>query len=209
MFSGTYSPYSVTISFDTSLSGSQLDGLNLFDITSTVSNFMETNNIPGTGSATEAVLISTDGLGNITGFSITNTNGDIVTQAQDTGPAIVGGYEPPPQDLAGFGECCTSNSGGVLFGSYPAFSGENPDDFFCTYSDSSGHLITDNDAGFCPANAVSTGSTPGTTASGSGSFSSNPNDPGGATAPEPAAWAMMGVGFLGLAGLRRFRTLRV
>src|SRR5579863_9561444 len=44
-----------------------------------------------------------------------------------------------------------------IFGSYPAFSGENPLDFFCTYSASStsasGDQVTltdDNDAGFCP-----------------------------------------------------------
>ncbi|KAF7348268.1 hypothetical protein MSAN_01780400 [Mycena sanguinolenta] len=64
----------------------------------------------------------------------------------------------PPQDEASFpvgsGSSYTSDSGGVLFCSYPAFPGENPDDFYCTYNDSTGSLITDNDAGFCPPAAI-------------------------------------------------------
>ncbi|KAJ6508393.1 hypothetical protein C8R45DRAFT_441646 [Mycena sanguinolenta] len=62
----------------------------------------------------------------------------------------------PAQDKAGFAVADNSDSGGVLFCSYPAFEGENKDDFYCTYNSasSSGGLITDNDAGFCPENAV-------------------------------------------------------
>jgi hypothetical protein len=37
---------------------------------------------------------------------------------------------------------------------YPAFEGENPTDFYCVYDPDSGLLTTDNDAGFCPANAI-------------------------------------------------------
>jgi hypothetical protein len=43
-----------------------------------------------------------------------------------------------------------------MFCSYPAVPGENPNDFFCTYDFNTGTLVTDNDAGFCPANAVNT-----------------------------------------------------
>ncbi|KAF7348282.1 hypothetical protein MSAN_01781900 [Mycena sanguinolenta] len=66
----------------------------------------------------------------------------------------------PGTDEAGFpvgsGSNYDNNSGGVLFCSYPAFGGEDPNDFYCTYDSSnpSGQLITDNDVGFCPGNAV-------------------------------------------------------
>ena len=38
-------------------------------------------------------------------------------------------------------------------GRSPAFAGENPNDFFCTYNAATGALVTDNDAGFCPSSA--------------------------------------------------------
>ncbi|KAJ6508346.1 hypothetical protein C8R45DRAFT_786534, partial [Mycena sanguinolenta] len=62
----------------------------------------------------------------------------------------------PTQDEAGFPIANHSNSRGVLFCSYPAVPGEDPNDFYCTYDSSSpnGDLITDNDAGFCPPTAV-------------------------------------------------------
>ncbi|KAJ7260448.1 hypothetical protein B0H12DRAFT_958916, partial [Mycena haematopus] len=64
----------------------------------------------------------------------------------------------PSQDGAGFplGADPTyySSSGGVLFCSYPAYPGENPNDFFCTYNSDTGSTITDNDVGFCPPTAV-------------------------------------------------------
>ena len=44
--------------------------------------------------------------------------------------------------------------GGVYFASFPAVPGENPNDFFCTYNAPTGSLITDNDAGLCPATAT-------------------------------------------------------
>ncbi|GFZ52299.1 hypothetical protein JCM24511_10072 [Saitozyma sp. JCM 24511] len=40
------------------------------------------------------------------------------------------------------------------FHSFPAFPGENPNDFYCTYSPTSGALVEDHDAGFCPPTAV-------------------------------------------------------
>jgi hypothetical protein len=49
-----------------------------------------------------------------------------------------------------------------MFCSYPAFEGENPNDFFCTYSAGTGALVTDNDAGFCPTNAVANPNPTGT-----------------------------------------------
>ena len=58
-FSGVYGTYDVSISFDTSLTGAALDNLTSDNITSTVSNFMETSTIPGHGSAALNVTIST------------------------------------------------------------------------------------------------------------------------------------------------------
>jgi PEP-CTERM motif len=209
-FTGTYSPYSVTISFDSSLTGASLDNLASQDITSSVSNFVESNTIGGTGSASLSVIISTDSLGNITSFDITDVGNQTVTDTTDSIPAVPGitTYVAPPEDEAGFPLGDTSDSGGVLFGSYPAFPGENPLDFYCDWNDSNGNLTLDNDAGFCPSGAVpesTVGGSPAISASGSGIFTSIPSDPG-STTPEPAAWMLMGSGVIALSGLRRFRS---
>ncbi|KIK05415.1 hypothetical protein K443DRAFT_675194 [Laccaria amethystina LaAM-08-1] len=63
-------------------------------------------------------------------------------------------YSCPQVDEAGFGLGNNSNDGTTVFCSYPAFAGEPPNDFFCTYSNTDGHLTQDHDAGFCPATAV-------------------------------------------------------
>ncbi|KAJ7247124.1 hypothetical protein B0H12DRAFT_1186910 [Mycena haematopus] len=59
----------------------------------------------------------------------------------------------PPQDKSGFHLGNHSNSGGVLFCSYPAVAGEDQNDFFCTYNSASGSPIHDNDVGLCPGSA--------------------------------------------------------
>jgi len=51
-----------------------------------------------------------------------------------------------------------TNSNGVLFCSFPVNHSEDPNDFFCTYSDSTGALITAHDfdvinGNLCPASA--------------------------------------------------------
>ncbi len=51
------------------------------------------------------------------------------------------------------GQLTALTMSGVYFASFPAFSGENPTDFYCTYNAPGGSLITDNDVGFCPATA--------------------------------------------------------
>jgi hypothetical protein len=76
-------------------------------------------------------------------------------------------FSCPSADEAGFAVGSTNTASNPIFCSFPAFSGENPDDFYCTYSPSTGALVTDNDAGFCPATAVSDGS------SGTGSATSS------------------------------------
>jgi hypothetical protein len=124
-------------------------------------------------------------------------------------------YPPPPQDNAGFllgtgpgyqsftlselqigtdsgGNITSWDVTGTEFGSYPAFPGENPNDFFCEYnvsftaSGGSGPLSVDNDAGFCPSSnsALATG-----TWSAVGQVSG---------VPEPSNSVLLGSGFLGL-----------
>jgi hypothetical protein len=63
------------------------------------------------------------------------------------------GFVCPPQDNGGFPLEQHSDSAGVLFCSYPVFSGENPNDFYCRYNDTTGALVEDNDAGLCPGTA--------------------------------------------------------
>jgi len=41
-----------------------------------------------------------------------------------------------------------------FFCSYPAVAGEDPNDFFCTYSPTTGALVQDNDAGLCEGQAA-------------------------------------------------------
>ncbi len=66
-------------------------------------------------------------------------------------------FQCPSEDLAGFPLGTSDTSTDPIFCSYPAFSGENPGDFYCTYSAGTGSLVTDNDAGFCPGTAVESG----------------------------------------------------
>jgi len=63
-------------------------------------------------------------------------------------------YVCPPLDQLGFALGSNSDINGVLFCSYPAVEGEDPNDFFCRYSDSTGVLIEDHDAGLCEPTAV-------------------------------------------------------
>ncbi|KAG8864751.1 hypothetical protein FRB96_003336 [Tulasnella sp. 330] len=52
----------------------------------------------------------------------------------------------PPADELGFTLGDHSNNNGVLFCSYPAAPGENPNDFYCEYDSSTGTQRRDNDA---------------------------------------------------------------
>jgi hypothetical protein len=88
----------------------------------------------------------------------------IADKATVSGPPT---FTCPPQDEAGFP--LGPGSTNPTFCSYPAFSGENPNDFFCTYSATTGALTQDNDAGFCPPTAVNTGGG-GTTPTGTVTF---------------------------------------
>ena len=75
-----------------------------------------------------------------------------------------------------------------IFASYPAFPGENPNDFFSTYTVATTNagdtvvLIQDHNAGFGPD----------VKGSGAGTFGAV------AAVPEPSTWAMMILGFAGI-----------
>jgi hypothetical protein len=66
-------------------------------------------------------------------------------------------YVCPDSDQAGFGlDINFTDTSGDLHCSYPVFSGEDPNDFFCVYNPETGELIQDHDAGLCrnPAKLV-------------------------------------------------------
>jgi hypothetical protein len=66
----------------------------------------------------------------------------------------------PPTDQLGFSLGQSDTTTDPIFCSYPAVPGEDPHDFFCTYSKTTGALVQDNDAGLCTANAVPSGPPP-------------------------------------------------
>jgi hypothetical protein len=110
------------------------------------------------GSAGAAYALSTPSIGT------SQQPGSAVVDSSIADKATVSGgsssFTCPLQDAAGFALETFNTSTNPIFCSYPAFKGENPTDFFCEYSASTGALVTDNDAGFCPANAVAAGPNP-------------------------------------------------
>jgi hypothetical protein len=212
---GTYGPYNVSISFDTSLTGSALDNLSSDNIKSTVSDFLETNTIPGNGTAILNVTISTDSLGNITAFSITDTSDQVVTNTEDSGetagtPATSTTYTAPATDTIG------SPLLGTVVPEPGYFDAFYADGNLCDYDSSNGELFDDELViGSCRATAVEHPGSPATppeavNASGTGTFTSNPSNPGAtqAAVPEISSGALLGtlVGLSALAAWRRTRS---
>jgi hypothetical protein len=79
----------------------------------------------------------------------------------------------PPEDQLGFAVGQKNEATDPIFCSYPAVEGEDPNDFFCTYSfvcslntwsrffvhhlvQTTGALVEDHDAGLCQSDAVNT-----------------------------------------------------
>ncbi len=162
----SYTGGTVTISFTTTLTGIQVDNLAPgTDILGTVSTSVITAPVPGSDTA---------------GF-----------------PVGVNNTEPPPSVFQigtdAFGNITSWNITESVFASYPAFSGENPTDFYCRYSlnvnngGNSETLTQDNDAGFCPASG-NTGV--------AGTFGA-PVSTDGPTAPEPSSLGLFAGGLVG------------
>ncbi|KAF8964478.1 hypothetical protein BDZ97DRAFT_1612846, partial [Flammula alnicola] len=63
-------------------------------------------------------------------------------------------YICPPVDNGGFSLGSNDVTSDPIFCSYPAVPGEDPNDFYCTYSKITGALVLDHDAGLCPGSAV-------------------------------------------------------
>ncbi|KAG8858968.1 hypothetical protein FRB96_004788 [Tulasnella sp. 330] len=59
----------------------------------------------------------------------------------------------PSQDQLGSSSVYYFNDGDALSCFYLATLSEDPNDFFCTYDDSTGALIYEHDNGFCPSTA--------------------------------------------------------
>jgi PEP-CTERM motif len=164
----TYAPGSVSdtvqdFSFSTSLSGPALDNLAPgTDITSTVSPF------------TFPVLVSS-------GFQQDNAGFPLGQFSVTGGLTVLLGTDATGQITSWF---ISEN----IFASYPAFPGENPNDFFSTYivsTTNTGNTVLqtlDNNAGFGP----------NPSGVGLGSFGAV------AAVPEPGTWAMMILGFAGI-----------
>ncbi|KAG8871420.1 hypothetical protein FRB98_000779 [Tulasnella sp. 332] len=60
----------------------------------------------------------------------------------------------PSQDTLSYPLGNHSDDDGVLFCSYPSIVNQDPNDFFCTYNDSTGALVQEHDNGFCPSTAT-------------------------------------------------------
>jgi hypothetical protein len=90
----------------------------------------------------------------------TSTTETVTTTTETTTTTMMMGspgcFRCPPQDDLGFALGQNDTSTDPIFCSYPAVPGENPNDFSCTYSFTTGALVTDNDAGLCPTTAVNT-----------------------------------------------------
>ena len=186
----------------------QLTGLGLFSVCALIA--------PGTALAGVAYNVSNNGitfdfttnqtLAQLTSLSSVDISADITANSFVTNvPQDMAGFALGQSDLSTLHIVVTTDasakltglnaSGSVYFASYPAFAGENPNDFFCTYSVTAGALTQDHDAGFCPASANTNVNFSGLSFAPIGGTTST---------PEPATFALWAVG-LALVGAYRLR----
>jgi hypothetical protein len=75
-----------------------------------------------------------------------------VPQGQPSGTPC--SFTCPPVDQLNFAVGQKNEASDPIFCSYPVVDGEDPNDFFCKYSKTTGALVEDHDAGLCALNAV-------------------------------------------------------
>ena len=98
-----------------------------------------------------------------TSTTIPTTTSTTTPTTTTTMPGSPGCFVCPPEDQLGFGLGQSDTSTDPIFCSYPAVEGEDPFDFFCTYSRTTGVIVEDHDAGLCQPNAVNTNTCASTT----------------------------------------------
>jgi hypothetical protein len=108
---------------------------------------------------TASIAVTGGGSGNTaSGTSVTvtlDTTGTDATVTFTNRPvAAPGSFRCPPDDQLGFAVAVKDETTDPIFCSYPAVEGEDPFDFYCTYSYTTGALVEDHDAGLCQPNAV-------------------------------------------------------
>jgi hypothetical protein len=160
--------------------GSPADAVGNFSFTTSLSGVLLDNLAPGTNIA-------------VTNFQFpVNVTTTVLSQDQDGFP--IGQNNPTSIATVAIGTNATGqitswSISEVYFASYPATLGENPNDFFASYTvtttntGDSVQLAIDNDSGLAPISFTT----------GTGSFAAAV-----APVPEPSTWAMMIIGFLGL-----------
>ena len=117
-------------------------------------------------------------------------------------PNTARAFSCPAEDGAGFPLGVHCDDGSNLFCSYPG--GADPNVFYCTYSNTTGALVTDHNKGLCPANAVDSGSEPMCpAATPTATPTTTPTGAIAAPAPTLTPWGMM-VAALLLTGVAAF-----
>ncbi|KAF8182089.1 hypothetical protein BJ912DRAFT_603221 [Pholiota molesta] len=78
----------------------------------------------------------------------------VLIRARDTPSTIPSTYICPPTNTLGLPLGNSDVTSNPIFCAYPLISGVNPNGLYCTYSRTTGVLVTNHDLGLCPANAV-------------------------------------------------------
>ena len=107
---------------------------------------------PASSGGTKGICCSTNPNGTCTSYSSATCCSGSATCQNGT---CVNPIQCPATDTLGFALGVSDTTTDPIFCSYPAVSGEDPYDFFCRYSKTTGALVQDNDAGLCPGSAAS------------------------------------------------------
>ena len=122
--------------------------------TTTTSTTTTTTSTTTTEPTTTSTTTTTTTTTEPTSTSTTTTTTTTTEPPATTTTMVSSQFQCPPADQLGFGLRQSDLSTDPIFCSYPAVEGEDPNDFFCTYSATTGALVEDHDAGLCEPNAV-------------------------------------------------------